>query len=800
MNTQSQLHTSSSQGTSKQPHSNVQKFSNVQKLAAVGGVLAILNAGVPAPPSSASTHKIMDDTAGKAMNFAPPSPKAEVNAPKSHNILVKYTIQPGDSISTLACVFWVKKTDLLKYNPQITHEDHIRAWKTLIIPNPSRNIAKCAMDVRSESQNAREMQEKSTPVQEVQELSTDDFRKTFLTSDDNVRLLVDYAKMYHLDDFNEMYWSKKISVSEKKIKLLKLYERDHIIFGKRPYIQAVRNAEFNTHLTKNTEVLFEKAWHDTITAKDFLEAKARIESSWWLFMESIKEAQKLVKLWNEAKLKGTRWVYNKKITDAVDTALSQIVWDRNDIWPHGIRPDWVRAEMKKGWDSGCELKLIDDIDHLRQEVRKIFAEAVKKNFSQEQIMNQLILVDSRFDSKLMWDAVLFSFDRTCTWFIERWMSPEQAEKQAHATYNWRGPKAENYAKKMRVTLGLMSALSKAQSGFVTKDTAPVEQGNKDIISVKHRIDHKKVRATPVEKGKCSKTTQIDLWRFGAENIVRWDAIDLFHQWQEDGTGILFDDLNKLKEYLLSRAKEWKVLWDFTADTSTAKKGKKGHRFPLFVEIEKTELFILDSYYWDGERPVPFDLYMERHFEKHFKGRVVLNTRVWKIVNAKAEFVVKQKQPTPMKVMMANSPAGAVPVMVQSDGVYKLSQGISTSVVKLTDTVARNNHLHTDVVVWDDKMLFPALSSARIRNRIDLIRAQIDILTSNVTDPDVKARIEKKLGENPAWTMAQNIKLQKKRYMKWWNIQALKNAKWLYALLMMCEREIAKMPTLNKMAA
>lgn len=99
MNIQSQLHTSS-QGTSKQPHSNV------QKLAAVGGVLAILNAGVPAPLSSASTHKIMDDTAGKAMNFVPPSPKTEANvASNSRNILVKYRIQPGDKLGTLACVF-----------------------------------------------------------------------------------------------------------------------------------------------------------------------------------------------------------------------------------------------------------------------------------------------------------------------------------------------------------------------------------------------------------------------------------------------------------------------------------------------------------------------------------------------------------------------------------------------------------------------------------------------------------------------------------------------------------------------
>jgi len=57
--------------------------------------------------------------------------------------------------------------------------------------------------------------------------------------------------------------------------------------------------------------------------------------------------------------------------------------------------------MKEGWNPGCELKFIDDIDYLRQEVRKIFAEAVKDNLSPEQIMKRLVVLDSRFDSKLM---------------------------------------------------------------------------------------------------------------------------------------------------------------------------------------------------------------------------------------------------------------------------------------------------------------------------------------------------------------------------------------------------------------
>lgn len=74
---------------------------------------AMINITVPAPLST-STHTLMDDTAGKAMTFVPPAskvevntpaPKTEVNASKTHNILAKYTIQPGDTISALACVF-----------------------------------------------------------------------------------------------------------------------------------------------------------------------------------------------------------------------------------------------------------------------------------------------------------------------------------------------------------------------------------------------------------------------------------------------------------------------------------------------------------------------------------------------------------------------------------------------------------------------------------------------------------------------------------------------------------------------
>jgi|GEM_PF-4534688 len=180
-------------------------------------------------------------------------------------------------------------------------------------------------------------------------------------------------------------------------------------------------------------------------------------------------------------------------------------------------------------------------------------------------------------------------------------------------------------------------------------------------------------------------------------------------------------------------------------------------------------YILDPYYSDGvskkkTSPKLLDDYMCHNFARHF-SKMIVNTNL-RVNNEVIKVATKQeKQPTPMPIIMANVPADNIPFMVQSEGVLKLSQGVSTSVVKLTDTVARDNHLHTAIDMGNDKMLFPALSSARIRNRINLVRVQIEILTSNITDPVVKKRIEKKLGQNPAWTMAQNIKLQKKRYVK-----------------------------------
>lgn len=45
---------------------------------------------------------------------------------------------------------------------------------------------------------------------------------------------------------------------------------------------------------------------------------------------------------------------------------------------------------------------------------------------------------------------------------------------------------------MHMTLGLISALNKAQSGSVVKNTAPIKLKNKDIALVKHGIDPDKV--------------------------------------------------------------------------------------------------------------------------------------------------------------------------------------------------------------------------------------------------------------------------------------------------------------------
>jgi len=50
-----------------------------------------------------------------------------------------------------------------------------------------------------------------------------------------------------------------MSILEKKQKLFKLYEEDHITFGKRPYIQQIKDARFDEKITKNTEVLLRDA-------------------------------------------------------------------------------------------------------------------------------------------------------------------------------------------------------------------------------------------------------------------------------------------------------------------------------------------------------------------------------------------------------------------------------------------------------------------------------------------------------------------------------------------------------------
>ncbi|MDP2103760.1 MAG: LysM domain-containing protein [Candidatus Gracilibacteria bacterium] len=801
MNTSPQFHTPAPK--TQEPLRT--SHSGVSKLSAVVSIATMLNVVVPAPISP-STRNLMDDTVGKAMTFVPPTQKTEVNAPKSHNILVKYTIQPGDTISTLACVFGVKKADLLKYNPQITDEDYIRAEDILIVPNPSRNIAKCTVQGDKAQEKTPQNIQTVTDTKEIQPLQMSrEVRKAFLADDENILLLAKYVKNYYPKNFDSIKASSQ-SKKEKHEAYFALYEHDYNTFQKRVYVQEIKESHLDTKTAQNTEKLLEKAGY-TATAKDYLRAKSHVESSGGLYTESIKEAQKLIKLGNEAKLKGTRGVYNKKITEAVDTALSQIVGDKNDIGPHGITPNWVRNEIEKGWNPGCELKLIDDFDGLKGKVRDILAGAVKNNLSQEQIAHQLTLIDSRFDSKIMGEAVLFSFNRICTRFMKKGISTKQAVKQAHITYNGRGPRAEKYAQKMHMTLSLMSALNKAQSGLVAKNTAPIKLENRDTTPVKHGIIHtygidpKKVKVGKVETNPitgntlCAKTAYEGLIASGADpkKVERNDAIKLLRKWQKGSKGVTFTKKHDLKDYLVSQAKEHqKILGDMVMNTSD------GHRAYSFFGTDE-KLYISDGYRGDKKKPMLFDDYMKKNWGKSFT-KVIVNARVGKIHNPDAQFVVKQKQPTPMPIIMASAPAGTVPVMIQSDGVYKLSQGVSTSVVKLTDTTTGDNHLHTDTDIGDDKMLFPAVTSTNIRKRIDLIRAQIDILTSNVTDPDVKARIEKKLGENPAWTMTQNIQLQKKRYMKGGNVQALKNAKGLYALLIMCEQELAKMPAFNKMAA
>gem|GEM_PF-5564619 len=120
MNTSQLFHTPApeTQESPRNTHSRARKFS------AAMGVTAMLNATVPATVSPSVVH-LMDDTVGKAMTFVPPSPKTEANISASRTILVKYTVQPGDTLGTLACVFGVTVENFMKYNPQITHKDRI---------------------------------------------------------------------------------------------------------------------------------------------------------------------------------------------------------------------------------------------------------------------------------------------------------------------------------------------------------------------------------------------------------------------------------------------------------------------------------------------------------------------------------------------------------------------------------------------------------------------------------------------------------------------------------------------------
>jgi len=94
----------------------------------------------------------------------------------------------------------------LKHNPQITDEDYIRAEDILIIPNPSRNIAKCVEDNRVEIKEKIKTAPEITPtIESIESYKQPGFRETFLMDDTNVRLLIDYAKRYHLDDFKVIH-------------------------------------------------------------------------------------------------------------------------------------------------------------------------------------------------------------------------------------------------------------------------------------------------------------------------------------------------------------------------------------------------------------------------------------------------------------------------------------------------------------------------------------------------------------------------------------------------------------------
>lgn len=148
----------------------------------------------------------------------------------------------------------------MKYNPQIKHKNSIYAGDTLIVPNPSRNIAKCMIDVRGETKSMVDLKEKRTPVVGAAQepLSPEDFRKAFLADSANVKMLAKYAKLHNMEVFQEIK-NARISKAEKQRRLFDLYAKEHADFAARAYVQEIQGSNPDKQVVDSVETLLKEA-------------------------------------------------------------------------------------------------------------------------------------------------------------------------------------------------------------------------------------------------------------------------------------------------------------------------------------------------------------------------------------------------------------------------------------------------------------------------------------------------------------------------------------------------------------
>lgn len=173
----------------------------------------------------------------------------------------------------------------MKYNPQIKDKNRIYAGDPLIVPNPSRNIAKCIGDNRLETKEKVKTTKKAAQTtraaistKEIQPLQISrEVRRVFLADDGNILLLAKYIKNYYPKNFDAIKASPQ-SKKEKHEAYFALYEHDYNTFQKRVYIQEIQESHLDTKTVENTETVLKKAGYIT-TAKDYLRAKSHVESS-----------------------------------------------------------------------------------------------------------------------------------------------------------------------------------------------------------------------------------------------------------------------------------------------------------------------------------------------------------------------------------------------------------------------------------------------------------------------------------------------------------------------------------------